>query len=103
MKRLSQIVLGLFLPLFLATLSAHAAESFTGYAVEVLSGASSANPSYDSSLVGLSTSPTGPVSLYRFTSDTTYAGMLSNVRLHRQLVTVTYVGGTITGVYLRTP
>lgn len=77
-----------------------AAEFFTGYVVESRNGVTSENPNFDSSLVGLSASPTGPVALYRFTSDRTYAEMLANARIHRQFVNVSYSGGTITGVYI---
>jgi hypothetical protein len=77
------------------------AESFTGYVVESLNGANGTNPVYDASLIGLSTSSTGPVTLYRFTTDRTYAEMLTIARIHRQPLSISYSGSTITGVYIR--
>ncbi len=101
-KILTRATLVFTLPLILAAMPAYA-DSFVGYAVEVLSGASGTNPSFDTALIGLSSTPTGAVALYRFTSDRTYASMLSDIRLHQQKVSVSYVGGTVTGVYLNRP
>lgn len=85
--------------LVLASLPA-SAEQFTGYVVEALNGMNGTNPIYDVSLIGLSTTATGTVTMYRFTNDRTYAEMLANARIHRQPLSVSYVSGTITGVYI---
>lgn len=89
----------LFLSVFISVPAS--AESFTGYVVESLNGVNGTNPAYDVSLIGLSASPTGPVTLYRFTADRTYAEMLAIARIHRLPLSVSYVGGTVTGVYIR--
>ncbi len=77
------------------------ADSFTGYVVESLNGFSGNNTNYEGSLIGLSTTPTGPVTVYRTVIDPTYGQMLASARIHRQLVTVSGPSPAIGGVYIR--
>lgn len=96
--RFSLVGLFLFAVISLPVLSA---EQFSGYVVESLNGLSSETTAYQYSLIGLATSPTGPVVMYRTAIDPTYSVILANARLHRQFVSVSYVGGGITGVYIK--
>ena len=78
------------------------AESFSGYVVELATGPS-ATATFQTALVGLSRTPTGNVELYRFTSDPIYYATLRSGRIHQQLLTISYTGGTVTGVHLARP
>lgn len=76
------------------------ADSYTGYVIESRSSISGNDVNFSTSLIGLGTSPTGPVVLYRTVIDPTYAQMLLNAQLHQRRVTVSGPSPTIGGVYI---
>lgn len=98
MRKFSTVLM--FLSIFVSV-PASAVEQFSGYVVEYLGCFSCSSVTYEGSLIGLSTSPTGPVTLYRTVIDRTHAEILANARIHRQLVSVSYVSPAITGVSIR--
>ena len=101
MNPINKLIIVFALPLLFFTQVAKA-ETFNGYVVELFTG-SGPSATFQTALVGLSSSPTGAIQLYRFTSDTTYYATLRNARINQQVMGVQYEGGTVTGVHLYRP
>lgn len=97
MKLMKKAILPLTLSLGLFS-NAALADQFTGYAVEVLTGANQST-TFNTALVGMSSTDGGTVEQYIFTNDSDYVNMVVTARANHEVVTVAHGSGTMLGVY----
>lgn len=74
------------------------ADQFSGYVSEVLTGPSE-GPTFNTALVGLSSTDGGSSEQYVFTSDKDYLNMIVAARANHEAIRVGYSSGIAQGVY----